>query len=331
MTDARRRQMLMFAPALWAAPAAALAQTGAKLPRIGYLSLQSITEVMSRERQAFLNGLRDLGYVPGQTIEIVYASAEGEAEFLEATCADLIKKKVELIVTSGTQAALAAQKTTRSVPIVTLALGDPLGIGLVKSLARPGGNVTGVSFLLSELAAKRMQLLREMVPTVAHVGVLWNAANPNSINESRAALAGAKALKLTALDMPINAGQGVSAALKSIEGRKNGALYVTFDSGVMVSHRSEIAEFGLRHRVPIVSGWNFLTEAGGLLSYAPDHPATYYRAAYYVHRILRGANPGDLPVEQVRTVDFVINLKTAKLLGLNVPNSIRVRANQVIE
>jgi putative tryptophan/tyrosine transport system substrate-binding protein len=322
---------LVATAALLATPARALAQSSARLPRIGYLSLQTITELPSRERQAFLDGLRELGYVPGRTIEIVYASAEGEAEFLEATCAELIKKRVDLIVTSGTQAAIAAQAATRTVPIVTLALGDPVGIGLVKSLSRPGGNLTGVSFLLGELAAKRMQLLRELVPAVGHVGVLWNPANPNSKNESDAALTGAQALNVAAQGLPISSRQEMIAALKSLETRKNGALYVTFDSGVMVHHRSEIAAFGLRHRVPIVSGWNFLTEAGGLLSYAPDHAAVYHRAAYYVERILKGANPGDLPVEQSRSVEFVLNMKTAKLLGLSVSRSTRLRATHVIE
>ena len=326
-----RRNIVIAAGALVTTPNMAFAQAATKRPRIGYLSLYPISGVPSRERQAFLDGLRELGYVPDSTITIIYASAEGEADFLESVCADLVKQGLDLIVTSGTQAAMAARNSTSSVPIVTLAAGDPIGIGLVKSLSRPGGNVTGVAFLLSELAGKRMQLLKELAPAVARVAVLWNSANPNSRSESRAAIAGARALKMEAQELPVASAAELVAALKSMEARRQSALYVTFESGLIVSHRTEIAELGLRLRAPIVSGWHFLTEAGGLLSYAPDHAAIYHRAAYYVQRILNGTKPGELPVEQARSVELVLNLTTAKVLGLNIPASFLIRANRVID
>jgi putative ABC transport system substrate-binding protein len=302
-----------------------------RIPRIGYLVLPSLSDVPSRERQAFLDGLRELGYLPGKTIEIIYASAESEIEFLEAACADLLKQKVELIVTSGAQASIAAQKVTRSVPIVFTALGDPVGIGAVHSLARPGGNVTGVSFISSELAGKRMQLLKDLLPAAKRIAVLWNPDNPNSLNEMRAAVAGASTLKLAIQDLPVTSHRELAAALKSLEGRKPDALYVSFEGGLIAAHRGEIAEFGVRARVPVVSGWTFLTEAGGLFSYAPDIPVIYRRAAHYVQRILKGAKPGDLPIELPTTIELVLNAKTARALGVKFPQELLLRADRVIE
>ncbi len=303
----------------------------ARIPRIGYLVLPSLTELPSRERQAFLDGLRELGYVPGSTIEIVYASAENEAEFLEAACADLVRLKVDLIVTAGALASIAAQKVTRSVPIVMLALGDAIGIGLVKSLARPGGNLTGVSFLSTELAGKRMQLLKDLLPGAKRIAVMWNPENPNSLNEKRAAIAGARTLKLATQDLPVASDRALAAAMKSLESHRPDALYVTFEGGLIAEHRSEIAEFGMRHRVPIVSGWTSLTEAGALFSYAPDIPVIFHRAAHYVQRILQGAKAGDLPIELPTKVELVLNAKTARALGVKFPQELLLLADRVIE
>jgi putative ABC transport system substrate-binding protein len=326
-----RRRFLAASAAMPLASAWPAFAQQARIPRIGYLVLPSLTELPSRERQAFLDGLRELGYVPGSTIEIVYASAENEAEFLEAACADLVRLKVDLIVTAGALASIAAQKVTRSVPIVMLALGDAIGIGLVKSLARPGGNLTGVSFLSTELAGKRMQLLKDLLPGAKRIAVMWNPENPNSLNEKRAAIAGARTLKLATQDLPVASDRALAAAMKSLESHRPDALYVTFEGGLIAEHRSEIAEFGMRHRVPIVSGWTSLTEAGALFSYAPDIPVIFHRAAHYVQRILQGAKAGDLPIELPTKVELVLNAKTARALGVKFPQELLLLADRVIE
>lgn len=312
-----------------AGPAAAFAQS-ARVSTIGYLSLASIREPPSRERQAFLDGLRDLGYVDGQTIRIVYASAENEPEFIDAACADLIAKKVDVIVAAGAVAVAAAQRATRTTPVIVLALGDPTGVGAVHSLSRSGSNVTGVSFMSSDLAGKRMQLMKELLPRATRVGVLWNANNPNSRAEARAALAAARSLGLAVLELPVGTSMQLEAALGSLENRKLDALYVSFGAGLIADHRSTIVESALRQRVPVVSGWSFLTEAGGLLSYAPDIPATFRRGAYYVDRVLTGTPPGSLPIEQPTKVDLVLNAKTARALGIAIPPSLELRADEVI-
>lgn len=212
-----------------------------------------------------------------------------------------------------------------------LALGDAIGIGLVKSLARPGGNLTGVSFLSTELAGKRMQLLKDLLPGAKRIAVMWNPENPNSLNEKRAAIAGARTLKLATQDLPVASDRALAAAMKSLESHRPDALYVTFEGGLIAEHRSEIAEFGMRHRVPIVSGWTSLTEAGALFSYAPDIPVIFHRAAHYVQRILQGAKAGDLPIELPTKVELVLNAKTARALGVKFPQELLLLADRVIE
>jgi len=302
-----------------------------RVPRIGYLLLSPMSEPPSRERQAFLDGLRGFGYVPGKNIEIVYRSAENAEDFIDDVCQDLLAQKVELIVVQGAITTLAAKKATRTVPVVMQAVGDPVGIGAVNSLSRPEGNLTGVSFISSELAPKRLQLIKELVPGVKRVAVLWDSRNANAVAESRATLAAAKRLSMEAEPFPVASDSGLERALEKIHAARPNALYVTFEGGMVASNRSVIAEFGLRRRIPIVSGWSFLTEAGGLVSYAPDIPTMFRRSASYVHRILKGAKPSELPIEQASTVELVLNMKTAKALGITIPPSVLVRADRVIE
>ncbi|KPK08183.1 MAG: hypothetical protein AMJ64_04095 [Betaproteobacteria bacterium SG8_39] len=324
-----RRRFLAAAGSLLAAPRFLRAQ-GRRLPRIGYLLLSSLSDVPSRERQAFLTGLRELGYVPGETIEIVYRSAEGEPEFMDEIARDLLKEQVDMIVTSGSNATLAAKRATRTLPIIMLALGDPVGIGAVASLARPGGNVTGVSFLSSELSAKRVQLAKELVPRARSMAIVWDARNANAREEAEETVAAAKALGLVPESIALGSDKALARTLERLSSARPDVLYATFEGGMVAGNRTTIAEFGLRNRVPVVSGWSFLTEAGGLISYAPDIPAMFHRAARYVHRVLQGERPESLPVELPTRVELVVNANTAKRLGLAIPQSILLRADRVI-
>jgi putative ABC transport system substrate-binding protein len=326
----KRRTLLAFAAGAALVPQALFAQRAGQ-PRIGYLLLTPITDPPSRERQAFLDGLREFGYVPGKTVEMLYQSAEGEPEFMDAVCDDLLDRRPDVIAVSGAAAVLAAKKATRAIPIVMLALGDPVGIGAVRSLARPGGNVTGVSFISSDLAPKRLQLARQCVPMAKRLAVVWDRRNANSRAESRAVLAAAKQSGMTGESLGLASDAELPRAFHRLEAARPDILYVTFEGGLAAANRTVIAEFGLQQRVPIVSGWSFLTEAGGFLSYAPDIPAMFHRAAYYVDRLLHGIKPENLPIEMPTKVDLTINVRTAKAIGVEIPRELLVRADRLID
>jgi len=316
--------------ALAAAPRRGLAQR-ARPPRIGYLLLSPVTDLPSRERQAFLDGLRELGYVPGKSVEIVYRSAESEPLFMDEVAQDLVKLGVDVIVAAGTLAILSAIKATRKVPIVMLAQGDPVGVGAVSSLARPEGNVTGVSFISSDLAPKRVQLIKELVPHAKRIAIMWDTRNANARNEAAATVTAARALGMEPESLGLSSDAQLARTLEMLARRRPDVLYAAFEGGLVGSNRTIIAEFGVRHRMPVVSGWSFLSEAGGLMSYAPDIPAMFHRAAFYVHRVLQGEKPQALPIELPTRVELVINLRTARTLGLAVPHSLLLRADRVIE
>lgn len=302
-----------------------------RIPRVGYFLLPALSEPPSRERQAFLDGLRELGYVPGKNIEIVYRSAENAEDFLDDVCQDLLAQKPDLIVVNGALATLAVTRATRSVPIIFQAIGDPVGIGLVGSLSRPAGNVTGVSFISSELAGKRVQIIKDLVPRAKRIAVLWNSRNPNADAEYAATLDAAKGLGMRAEPHAVVDDAQLRRALDQIGSNRPDAFYVVFEGGLVATNRSTLAEFALQRRLPLVSGWSPLTEAGGLASYAPDLPAMFRRSASYVQRVLNGAKPSELPIEQASMVELVLNLKTAKTLGVTIPLPLRVRADRVIE
>lgn len=323
-----RRRIIAFGTAVALVPSLALAQK--RLPRIGYLLQSPQREPPTRERAAFLDGLREHGFVPGQNVEIVYASAESRVEFLEDACRDLLRRGVDVIATAGAEATLTAAAASKSVPVVFLALGDPVGLGAVRSLGRPSGNVTGVSFLSSELAGKRLEFLQEAAPRAKSIAVLWDQENRNARIEGEAAMAAARKLSMTVRAVPLQR-ENVDAALASLAARRPDSLYVSFGQGAVAENRTTIAEFGLRHRIPVISGWNFMTEGGALLSYAPDIPSMFRRGAYYVARLLRGAKAADLPVEQAREIELLVNLRTAKFIGLALPRSLLLRADRVIE
>lgn len=324
----RRRELILGLAALAASPRT-LAQ--GRMPRIGYLLLLPLDERPSRERLAFIDGLRSHGYVLGKNIEIIYASAQNAAEFMLDVCQDLLVQKVDVIVASGGVAVMAAKKCTTTVPVVIQALGDPVGVGAVRSLSRPEANITGISFLSSDLAGKRVELMRELVPAAKRVAVLWDTRNPNARAESAATIAALNRTGIQAERHGLDSDAALRRFLAELKANRPDALYVVFEAGLVGTNRTSIAQAALEHRVPLVSGWSFLTEAGGLVSYAPDIPAMFRRSASYVARILKGAKPGELPIEMPLSVELVVNLKTARALGIAVPQSFLVRADRVIE
>ena len=325
-----RRQTLAALLALAATPRP-LDAASSTSPRIGYVVLESLRELPTRERLAFLEGLRELGQIEGKSFEIVYRSAENEPEFLPAMCQELVNAKVDVLATVGALPTLACLETTHTVPIVFLAAGDPIGIGAAESLGRPGRNATGVSYILSELAGKRVEFLRLAVPNARRVSFLWDRTHRESQIEIEIALAAAVKLGIRADSIPIDSQITLNSALERIARQRPDAVYVSFVAGVIARNRTAIAEFGLRRRLPVISGWAFLTEAGALLSYAPDILAMFRRSAYYVDRILKGARPGELPIEQATKIELVINLGTARKLGITLPPDIMLHADRVIE
>jgi len=300
-------------------------------PRIGYLVLESLRDFPSRERQAFLDGLREFGRVDEKSVDIIYRSAENEPEFLRAMCEDLLREKVDVLAAVGALPTLACLKTTHSVPIVFLAAGDPVGIGAAVSLARPGRNATGVSYILGELAGKRVEYLRLVVPGARRVAFLWDRSNREAQIESKVAQVAAEKLGIRSNLVSIDSQASLTAGLERIARDRPDAIYMSFAAGVIARNRTAIADFGLRQRLPVISAWAFMTEAGGLLSYSPDIPAMFRRSAYYVDRILKGARPGELPIEQATKIELMVNLGTARKLGLTMPPEVMLHADRVIE
>src|SRR5213594_1479201 len=299
-----------------------------KVARIGLLSQGSPTSGQ-HIREAFRQGLREVGYVDGQNIVIEYRYAEGKAERLPDLAAELLRLKVDVIVAGGTPAPLAAKRATRTIPIVMAAAGDPVGTGLVASLAQPGGNVTGLSNFSAELTGKRLQLLKEVVPGVSRVAVLWNAANPVAALLMRETEAAARTLGVQVQSLEVRGLDDFENALPAAISGGAGALFV-IDDPLVFSSRMRIADFAARNRLPATAFYKEFAKAGGLMAYGPNLTDQFRRAAIYVDKILKGAKPADLPVEQPTKFELVINLKTAKALGLTIPQSVLLRADQVI-
>ena len=309
-------------------PEAGEAQQPAKIPRLGYLVLAPLTETPSPERAAFLAGLRELGWIEGKTIAIEYSSAKSNPELLEELAEEMVRMKVDIIVAAGPDTLIrSAKEATNTVPIVMAASGDPVGARFVASLARPGGNVTGISTMVAELGSKRLELLKEVVPRVARVAVIWSPASQRELEMIRAA---ADKLGLTLKLMEVRNAYDLARTFAVLEKERPDALTMLFD-GLTSGYRGLVGDFATKHKLPTVSGAKEFAEAGGLMSYAPDIADSFRRAASYVDKILRGAKPGDLPVEQPTKFELVINLKTAKVIGLTIPQSVLLRADQVIQ
>ena len=325
----RRREfvtLLSGAAAAW--PLGTRAQQVFRVPTIGFLG-QSTPAVESQRLAAFLNKLRDLGWIEGQTVAIEIAWGEGLSERFAEIARTFVRLKVDVIVTSGTATVVAAKQATTVIPIVFAVAGDPVANNLVESLARPAGNITGLSTVATDLASKRVELLREAVPGFQRLVVLGNAGNPLSVLETSEVEAGANKLGITSLAIGIRRPEDIGRALEDIRGPTD-ALYVVADP-LTNTNREQIHTLAMSAKVPAIYNAREHVEAGGLIAYGPNFVELYRRAASFVDQILRGAKPGDIPVEQPTKFDFVINLKTAKALGVTVPPSVLARADEVIE
>jgi len=305
------------------------AQQPAKVPRIGLLTPTSPSDA-APWRQAFRLGLRDLGWVEGKNISIEYRYAEGKIDRLPDLAAELVRLKVDIIVTGFSPDALAAQKATRAIPIVIASAGDPVAIGLVESLARPGGNITGLSQMTSELGGKRLELLKEMVPKLSRVAVLWNPQTVNSTLGWKELQLPARQLGVQLHPLEVRSPNDFDKAFEEATRARAGALFIIPDP-VTVTNQKRIADLAAKSRLPSILHISEFADAGGLVSYGPDRSDLFRRAATYVDKILKGTKPADLPVEQPMKFELVINLKTAKQIGLTIPQSVLYRADKVIK
>jgi len=309
-------------------PLAARAQQPVKLPTIGFLG-PNTRSAASEWVVALVQRLRELGWMEGRTIAIEYRWAEGREERFPEIAAELVRLKVELIVTSGTPAVMASKKATSVIPIVFATAGDPVGSGLVASLARPGGNVTGISVQQDELAGKRVELLREIVPGLRRVAIIAYAGNPPSLVELEQAYAAARNFGLDAVKIEIRRMDEIASGLEPVTGNTE-ALYVV-SHPLINANRIRISTLALGARMATICGFREYVEVGALMSYGPNLPALFRRAGEFVDKILRGTKAAELPVEQPTKWDLVFNLTTARALGLAIPESFLLRADELIE
>jgi putative ABC transport system substrate-binding protein len=326
-----RRAFIGMTVSLLAAPLAAGAQQGT-MPRVGWLSLFSGSDPQVRRSVDFFwQTLRDLGNVEGQSVAIEYRWAEGKSERLLDLATELVRLKVAVIVAQGgVPPAQAAQRATKAIPIVLSGPADPVAAGLVASLARPGGNTTGPTLISDQLMGKGLELLREVVPNVTRVAVLWNPTNPGNTHQLRGAEAAAAASGVRLLPVEARAPGEIDGAFVAMARERVGALLVVLDV-LFYDRRERITALAAKNRLPAVYPHNVFAEAGGLMSYAGSRSDLYRQMAVYVDKILKGAKPSDLPVEQPNKFELIINLKTAKALGLTIPPSLLARADQLIE
>jgi len=312
--------------------AMAEAQQPKKVPRIGYLSPVDPASESTRSEVIRL-GLRERGYIEGQNIAFEYRYAEGKQDRYPDLAAELVHLKVDIIVVAGgTRQTRAAKNATKTIPIVMVGLGsDPVEAGLIESLAHPGGNVTGVTNLTRELGGKRLELLKEAVPKLARVAVLFDPANPPNVLEVKKVLpVAARALKLTIQPWEVRDSDGFEKVFAALNKQRPDGLYVPGGGPLMSTNLKRIVGFALKSRLPSTYYDREFVDAGGLMSYTADTADSYRRVAYFVDRILKGAKPADLPVEQPTKFEFVINLKTAKEIGLTIPPNVIARADKVI-
>jgi len=324
----RRAFFATLVGSLLAAPRAAPAQQATeKIPLVGLLDFSTPDPARLNWWQAFRRGLQELGYVEGQGVRFEARWAQGRPDRLPGLAAELVGLRVDVIVTGGGEAARTAKQATATIPIVMATGSDPVKLGIVESLARPGGNVTGVSSISSDLMAKRVELLRELLPKVSRVAVLWDET-PNARMSVQELEAAARPLGIGIHPVGVRRPDDFARAF-SVAAEDRALIVVA--SSFMFTERKRIADLALKHRLPTALGAREYVEVGGLFSYAVSYPDQFRRAAWYVDRILRGVRPADLPVEQPTTFELVINLRTAKALGLTIPPSLLQRANQVIE
>jgi putative ABC transport system substrate-binding protein len=298
--------------------------------RIGYLGTFRPTPKTQPVADAFVQGLRERGWIEGENVVVERRFPEGNSDRLARFAAELVQMKPHVIVAPGTLQVRAVRELTSTIPIVTVLIGDPVGAGFAASLARPAGNVTGMSSQASELTGKSLDLLRAVVPAAARIAVMWNPSNPSHqvpIREVQAAV-GSHALSLLSLE--VRTGEDLEPAFTAITRERASAVQV-FDDPVTATHRQKIVEFANRHRLPAIYLWRYYIEAGGLMAYGPNLPDLFRRAGGYVDKILRGARPGDLPIEQPTKFELIVNQRTARAIGVTIPQDILLRADEIIE
>ena len=323
--------LVLLPVAVLLVPLAAEAQHAATIPRIGLLFPTSLFDPRTpRFLEAFRQGLRELGYAEGQNIAIESRFADGKWDQLPSLAAELVRLKVEVIVTYTTPATQAAKQATGTIPIVVAAVIDPVAAGLVASLAHPGGNITGLSQMVPELVGKQLEILKEVAPKISRVALLGNPANAGNASQVRHAQNAARALGMRLQSLEARDPREIESAFAAMTTERAGAVIVLIDS-TLIDHRKRIADLAARRRLPMVSGTIETAETGGLMAYGPSVRDMFRRAATHVDKILKGAKPADLPIEQPTKFDLVINLRTAKALGLTIPQSVLLRADQVIQ
>ena len=327
----RRKFIALLGAAVVAWPLVAHAQQSKEIPRLCFLTFDPGTlQSRSPRFDVFFDSLRDLGYVDGKTIVINYLSADGKDDRFPALVSECLRLKADIIAVSTTPAAQAAKRGTRTVPIVMIALGDPLGTGLVESIVRPGGNVTGMSLMVPELGVKRLEVLKEAVPKVSRVLVLSYLSDPVAPLQVAALDRVAPSLGVTLLVRDVRSGSDLAAAFDAGMSEHVNGLIVTAES-VLVVHSAQIGEFAARLRLPAIYPYAIQVRNGGLMAYEANIPELHKNAAIYVDKILKGAKPSDLPIQQPTKLSLFINLKAAKALGLELPQSLLTRADEVIE
>ncbi len=328
--NVRRRLFVALGASALAAPYGSFAQQPGKVWRVGHLSGSG--QVASKSFvDAFLEGMRSLGYAEPKNFVLQERYADGKVELLPALAQDLIRRNPDVLLVSTTPGSLAAKAATSTIPIVMVLVADPVGAGIVQGLARPGGNITGITNIVAELGGKRLEILKEIVPKASRVAVIVNSANPNTPQQMRYAEEGARLLgiKLDPILEVRNAGE-LKGAFEAATRARSVAAIRMIDPLVFIL-RKETAALAIKHRLPVIYPTREDAEAGGLIAYGANIPEQYRQAATLVHKILRGAKPADLPVEQPMRFELVINGKTAKTLGLKIPHSLLIMADKVIE
>jgi putative ABC transport system substrate-binding protein len=315
---------------LLAAPLTVEAQQTGRVVRIGLLDYGASDPATAARWAALRERLRELGYVEGQNTVFLSRKADGQVSRLRGLAAELIDAKIDLLVTAGSEAALAAKQLTSSIPIVTATGADPVEVGLATSLARPGGNVTGVISLIAPLMSKRLELLKQMLPRASRVAILRDPDNRTSALSVRAAESVAKSLGVAVQSVGFRSPSDLEAAFLAVKRARVDAV-IFGENTAFIAHRRRIAELAIMHRLPMMVAAKEYAEAGGLVSYGTDYPDLFRRAATYVDKILKGAKPADLPIEQPTKFELVINLKTAKALGLTISPSLLQRADEIIQ
>ena len=324
-----RRALTFVAAGALTPPLRSFAQhSSGKLRRIGWLAPGNIG--MQDDLDEYRRGMRELGYIEGQTIETEYVYADGQSERLPGLAATLVAHKVDLIVTVGTPGCLAAKAATKTIPIVFASSSDPLSTGVVDNLARPGGNITGLSSMAADLSAKRLELLQMLLPGISRIAVLWDASNPGMALRVRESQLAADRSTIAFQDAGARDLDGLEASFAELAELPPEALLVTAEA-FTIRHRDRIVDFTMRNGIPTMFEEQRPVRVGGLVSYGPSNSKMFYRAATYVDKILKGARPSDLPVEQPTKFELVINLITAKRLGVTIPPTLLARADEVIE